>query len=250
MKNLTVRGTVKSDGSFLGGIAGNAKYAKIVNCHNYTDVTASGSKKEKIGGVVGQIGDYSDKSVLKNCSNHGNITGTDSENVGGVAGYTNYTEVSSCYNAGTVSAKGKVGGVIGNANGATVTDLYNVGSVAGQSGDIGGVIAYAAADVSNVYSAGQVTGGKAVFGKVGSSGSATNCYYLDTLPADSNAIAKTSADLKDLEGALNGDRTGEERAWKTSPSDNNGYPILFWQKTKSPVEDKPLAPCKECTLEI
>ena len=47
VKNLTVKGTVKSDGSFLGGIAGNAKYAKIVNCHNYTDVTASGSKKEK-----------------------------------------------------------------------------------------------------------------------------------------------------------------------------------------------------------
>ena len=100
-------------------------------------------KKKKIGGVVGQIGDYSDKSVLKNCSNHGNITGTDVENVGGVAGYTDRAEVSASFNAGTVSAKAKVGGVIGNANGATVTDLYNVGAVTGQSGNIGGVIAYA-----------------------------------------------------------------------------------------------------------
>lgn len=242
IKNLTVRGKIESTSGFLGGIAGTAEYANITNCHNYADITMTGaSTKSYIGGIVGTIGNSSMKGSICNCANYGTVSGANVEKAGGIAGYNYYATVDACYNAGSVSGKQNIGGVIGQAGG-TVSDVYNIGTVTGQSGNVGGVIAYVTTTVSNVYAAGTVENGKAVFGLVSNySGETENSYYLDTLPEDGNAAAKTAAQLRDLTDTLNGERTGENAVWKSAPAENNGYPILFWQKTEQPIEDQPLA---------
>ncbi len=63
--------------------------------------------------------------------------------VGGIVGYTYYTDITNCYNTGTVTGSNIcVGGVVGFNYQATVENSYNTGSVTGSDTRVGGVVGY------------------------------------------------------------------------------------------------------------
>ena len=194
VKNLTVSGSVKGGNSTAGIIGELAGTALVEKCMNKATVNGGNA----VGGIVGKISTGYEKSI-QYCVNEGPITGANQ--VGGIVGYAYYTvTVDQCYNRGAIEATAsKAGGIVGHMDDGS-------------------------AKFFNCYTTGTVTGkdSAAVVGKK-SSGTITNCYYLDALGNDSNATSKTSDELKDLAGALgSGFRADTQKI-------NGGYPILDWQ---------------------
>ena len=161
IRNLTVEGTVSAAGQDIGGIVG-LTYGKttIENCVN--NCTVSG--KSNVGGIAGRTHNGADGTVIINCINNGDVTGT-TKNVGGIIGGVNNTEgpltVNRCINTGDIIAETNVGGVVGLFNatpssGSTarvfnLTECANSGTVTTTSAS--GVMAYAGGIVgSNVLS--------------------------------------------------------------------------------------------------
>lgn len=202
VKNLTVSGSVKGGDSTAGIIGELAGTSLVEKCMNKATVNGGNA----VGGIVGKISTSYEKSI-QYCVNEGPITGANQ--VGGIVGYAYYTvTVDQCYNRGAIEATvSKAGGIVGHMD------------------DSG-------AKFSNCYTTEKVNGSDSnpVVGKK-SSGSITNCYYLDTFGKDSdpNVTPKTSDELKALAPTL-GD------AFVTAPADlNDGYPVLRWQIPTYPV---------------
>lgn len=194
-------------------------------------LTGSGSSSYGAGGIVGQLSGT--EGSVQNCRSDVTITG--GQNVGGIVGYvssgysTATKSITGCVNTGRITSNSNnAGGIVGYISGqVTVDSCYNRGTVAGEGWRAGGITAYLGssyAAIRNCYTTGAVKGSDsaAVVGKK-SSGSISDCYYLDTLGTDSNATAKTSEELKKLASTL-----GEP--FMTAPAGvNDGYPIFAWQ---------------------
>ena len=202
VKNLTVSGFVKGGSSTAGIIGELAGTSLVEKCMNKATVNGGNA----VGGIAGKINTRDEKSI-QCCVNEGTIIGANQ--VGGIVGYAYYkVTVDQCYNRGAIEATvSKAGGIVGHMD------------------DSG-------AKFSNCYTTEKVNGSDSnpVVGKK-SSGSITNCYYLDTLGKDSdpNVTPKTSDELKALAPTL-GD------AFVTAPADlNDGYPVLRWQIPTYPV---------------
>ena len=196
VKNLTVSGSVKGGDSTAGIIGELAGTSLVEKCMNKATVNGGNA----VGGIVGKISTSYEKSI-QYCVNEGPITGANQ--VGGIVGYAYYkVTVDQCYNRGAIEATvSKAGGIVGHMNdgSAKFSSCYTTGTVTAKSDS------------------------NPVVGKK-DSGSITNCYYLDTLGKDSNAIPKTSNELKALESTTLGD------AFTTAPAGiNDGYPIFRWQ---------------------
>ena len=196
VKNLTVSGFVKGGSSTAGIIGELAGTSLVEKCMNKATVNGGNA----VGGIAGKINTRDEKSI-QCCVNEGTIIGANQ--VGGIVGYAYYkVTVDQCYNRGAIEATvSKAGGIVGHMD------------------DSG-------AKFSNCYTTEKVNGSDSnpVVGKK-SSGSITNCYYLDTLGKDSdpNVTPKTSDELKALAATL-GD------AFTTAPAGiNDGYPIFRWQ---------------------
>lgn len=194
-------------------------------------LTGGGSSSYGAGGIVGQLSGT--EGSVRNCRSDVAITG--GQNVGGIVGYvsseysTATKSITGCVNTGRITSNSNnAGGIVGYISGqVTVDSCYNRGTVAGGGWRAGGITAYLSssyAAVRNCYTTGAVKGSDsaAVVGKK-SSGSVSDCYYLNTLGTDSNATAKTSDELKALAPTL-----GEP--FMTDPAGvNDGYPIFAWQ---------------------
>ena len=185
VQDLTVSGSVKGSGWYVGGIVGyNGTGATVSNCYNTGQVNGGGY----VGGVVGE----NSGSVI-NCTNTntGTVTGTD-DHVGGVVGSNNNGSVENCYNTGNISGGNQVGGVVGQNSGGvvgqnsgSVTNCYNIGDVSGKI-SVGGVVGYNdGASVTNCYNTDSVTvtgSGGRVGGVVGDNrGTVENCYNTGTV---------------------------------------------------------------------
>lgn len=192
VKNLEISGQIEG-GDNTGGVVGTFAGGKIEKCVN--KATVIGAKN--VGGIAGYIATSNQKSVIE-CVNLGKVSAN--YNAGGIVGYVYYKcNVEDCYNRGVIESKEKVGGIIGYLNDSN-------------------------AKVQNCYSTGAVTGkdAKPVVGNK-SSGSVSNCYYLNTVGTDANATAKTADELKALAPTLGGN-------FIAAPSGmNDGYPILKFQ---------------------
>lgn len=194
-------------------------------------LTGSGGSSYGAGGIVGQLSGT--EGSVQNCRSDATITG--GQNVGGIVGYvssgysTATKSITGCVNTGRITSNSyNAGGIVGYISGqVTVDSCYNRGTVAGGGWRAGGITAYLSSSnavIKNCYTTGAVTGkdSAAVVGKK-SSGSLSGCYYLDTLGTDSNAIAKTSDELKKLAPTLG------ELFMSAPEGKNDGYPILKWQ---------------------
>lgn len=111
--------------------------------------------------------------------------------IGGVCGYCISSEITNCYNTGTVIGNSSnIGGVCGYSSG-TITDCYNMGNVSGtstsnQEGFVGGVCGIndgypSMSTITRSYNSGKVSGGYYVGGVCGANGfghdaQIINCY--------------------------------------------------------------------------
>lgn len=218
VKGLKITGTATQNCGLFGYVSGGT----------VKNLTVEGTV---IGGecTAGIIGEQNGTACVENCVNRATVSGTN--NVGGIAGKVNGSSekyIRACANLGDISGSNSVGGIVGYAYyGVTASHCYNRGSVTAEVSKAGGIVGYmndTGAKFSNCYTTGAVKGSNsaAVVGEK-TFGNLSGCYYLDTLGTDSNAIAKTSDELKALAPTL-----GEP--FMTDPADvNDGYPIFAWQ---------------------
>ena len=149
IRNVTTAGSSKGWDN-VGGICGQAyRDAKIVNCNNKADVTASGGQAGGLAGYASGAQIESDTSI----SNTGAVTGT--TNVGGLVGQafsgTKVIAHEGILNFGAVTATSgeHVGGLIGYANPASIqadADIINTGKISSMGSNTsmgaGGLIGY------------------------------------------------------------------------------------------------------------
>ena len=205
--------------SFLGGIAGWSDGADFINCWNGADIYAGGYS----GGIVGTVRDGGE-SLIKGCYNVGSIYGK-STALGGIAGHLDTTRsqsgtatevtIEDCYNTGYISGTNSIGGIVGfMQDGHTLRSCYNVGEISADMENQVGAIA------------GTVTPGN-VF---------ENCYYNSEISdsglgrgmENEEVIAMASDEMRSEEFlALLGESFTEDPYGLA----NNGYPLLYWQRT-------------------
>ena len=129
-----LQGTVRNLGIQSGYVVGRNKAAglsggaagTIENCYNRAYVSAT----SHAGGIAG----IASNLKVTNCYNNANLKVTN--NAGGIVGYfssaTTSTQLTGCYNAGTVSA-GSAGGIIGtihaDASGITLKNCYALSGI-------------------------------------------------------------------------------------------------------------------------
>lgn len=167
-------------GSYIG-LVGYASGALITNV-GILDSYFYGNRN--IGGICG--GAF-EQTEINNCYNKGTLSGN--ATIGGICGYAQTSNITICYNNGTIdvgySAIGGsayIGGIVGaTSNNATVSDCYNAGAITSRRdwtyvGGIAGLgvavqSCYNIGSISGIYSVGAICGTKG--------GSQSNCYYLE-----------------------------------------------------------------------
>lgn len=99
IRKLTVAGSVSCtvDQGWCGGIAGYAERETIENCASLCTVSYTG-KDARVGGIVGYVPSSSSMTIICDCYNIGNITG--SSDTGGICGYNLSGRIFNCYNVG------------------------------------------------------------------------------------------------------------------------------------------------------
>lgn len=233
IKNLKITGSTSANYGLFGYVYDGT--VKNLAVSGNIQITGSGSDSYGIGGIVGQL--YG-TAKAENCVNK--VTVSANYNTGGIVGYANASNyektVVGCVNLGEISGSNSVGGIVGQFYGkGNVENCYNRGEISASVSKAGGIVGYLYSSsnsyknaVSNCYSTGTVSANQnkaAIVGSVYSTyySTITDCYYLDSLATDSNATAKSEAELKALAETL-----GE--AFIAAPTGlNDGYPILRWQ---------------------
>ena len=128
------------------------------------------TNSQNVGGVVG----YANGTNIKNATNNASVEGDTS--VGGIVGYADSTSrmYGTIVNSGNITANSMVGGVSGENHGfwCDINSLYgtfkNFGSINGRNGaTVGGVTAFADKEMRNAENTGNVIGGNAVGGVAG-----------------------------------------------------------------------------------
>lgn len=163
--------------SFVGGIVGYIHNGVVDGCSNFGDVSGNG---HRVAGLIawGAGKEGSTKLVISNCTNNGNVTGTNSDDLAGVVALLGAVgkedwrhaniKVYNCTNNGTVkladsSEKGiHVGGVVAHPaeDGYVFEKCVNNGSVTTKFGYVGGVIGDGMAmQIRDCINTGAVTSG-------------------------------------------------------------------------------------------
>ena len=108
-----------------GGIAGNTDNSSTIE-KSYNTETAQISGNRLIGDIVGQ---NNNGSTVKLCYNSGRIIGIE-QNIGGIVGknFVN-AKLQDCYNIGIVNGKEQIGGIIGYNQDSEVSRCYNIGNI-------------------------------------------------------------------------------------------------------------------------
>ena len=128
------------------------------------------TNSQNVGGVVG----YANGTNIKNATNNASVEGDTS--VGGIVGYADSTfrMYGTIVNSGNITANSMVGGVSGENHGfwcdtnSNYGTFKNSGSINGRNGaTVGGVTAFADKEMCNAENTGNVIGGNAVGGVAG-----------------------------------------------------------------------------------
>lgn len=161
IENCQVEGTIFSESTYSGGIAGYSDTADIINCSFKGTMTGG----DYMGGIVGtSFGNirkcWADATItfantgsftscggitsamygtkadieISDCYFTGQIKALNNEyTVGGIAGCTKVTKIVRCFNTGTITGTGasvNMGGILGYIWDSTVQDCYNSGMIA------------------------------------------------------------------------------------------------------------------------
>ncbi|WP_409226792.1 GLUG motif-containing protein [Gudongella sp. SC589] len=212
---------------YVGGLVGYN--SSLVEGSHHRIGTVSGS--ERVGGLVGD-----NNGTIAESYAESNPSGT--QYVGGLAGYSGYGEIRFTYASGDVSGSSQsVGGLVGSAQDTAINDSYAMGPVTGGS-YIGGLAGYLSvgSSVTNCYSTGRVNGSSYVGGLIGSKTTGgtvptvDDSYYNSETSYQSDnsgkGMPKTTAEMLSLSTYVGWDFPTE---WTMNPTDNDGYPALYWQ---------------------
>lgn len=178
IKNISVSGNVFG-GWMVGGIAGYNQEGLMKNCHNSVTVTGGWNLRDAyyIGGVTGR-----NDGTLENCSNEGDIIGSNAIGTGGMAG-VNYTTVMNCSNTGSVTGSQSTGGIIGENEG-DMENCHNTGDVYGYY-YVGGIVGNNSCKVEFCSNKGCISGTEevnSVGGIAGSNfGTVGACYNTEVV---------------------------------------------------------------------
>jgi len=139
----------------VGGIIGSGARSRlgltmITDCHNSGDV-------ESVGAAGGIAGDAGTLQRLKDCSNNGKIDGF---NAAGMAWLASGGEVTNNYNSGSISSPYMAAGLIA-LNDSNISDCYNTGTVsATNNNDVeviaGGIAAGNDSTIQRCYNSGDI----------------------------------------------------------------------------------------------
>lgn len=223
-------------GKATGGIAGYL-YANAYNCVNYATVQG----KEKVGGVGGLFGLWSNKeSSITTCANYGNVTAT-STNAGGLVGYFVSGTIQDCANYGDVKGTMYVAGMAGFVSSGKIQNVFSYGNVSATnstqyigmafgsgSGTTEGMVAY--------YSGAKLTAnGQEKDVKAFGSGT----------PSEDNATGFTEAQLKSgvVAYLLQQNASSEAKWGQNLANDGDNYPVIGSKHTVYTTEDL-LVNCK------
>ena len=112
IRKLTVAGSVSctANQGWCGGIAGYAKSETIENCASLCTVSNTGIDA-RVGGIVGYVPSSSSMTIIRDCYNIGNITG--SSDTGGICGYNLSGRIFNCYNVGEITGGNYVSKIVG-----------------------------------------------------------------------------------------------------------------------------------------
>lgn len=158
VKNLTLDGTITSEGGDCGAFAGYLQSSgKVTGCTSRVMISA----KDRVGGIVG----YNEGAVIEDCINIGDVSGT--LKIGGVVGENWGGSVKQCGNYGTVKSSKRgvatfgTGGVCGRSVSAqsSVKECYNMGKILSDTEATGGVVGYMNAEgatLEDSYSVGTI----------------------------------------------------------------------------------------------
>ena len=185
--------------NFSGHFNGNGHI--IINL-TVTSTSALGYSGNYYCGLFGYVKGLStsDRAEIKNLGLIGtNINVTklgDALYSGSIAGYTTYTDISNCYNTGSIissSSYNRAGGIAGYSIYTDISNCYNTGDVtttssASSSYGSGGIVGYARStiNIGNCYNTGDVTsncsassyGSGGIVGYAYQSTQITNCYNV------------------------------------------------------------------------
>ena len=168
-----INGTVRSDSTAVGAIAGELKASVVRNCSvTNTSVRGAGGTNDTAqwgtGGLIGII-DGDGMSTISGCSFNGSVTvipayNDNANRAGGLIGVCIHscgTEIENCSFSGTLSSEGgAVGGIAGQINGNTCIRHCTVAAgstITGGDGanNIGGIVGYVSAKVDG-YGQGEI----------------------------------------------------------------------------------------------
>ena len=206
--NSTFNGAITSSSTAIGntdhGIGGIVGYLSpassvvIDNCVNNGTINTASTQ---VGGIVGlSKGNSSIRHTISNCENNANISSTASvnsttnEGVAGIVGMAVYTNISTCINNETITAKSacQVAGIAGKCcDSSTINSSVNNGTIIGIS-QVAGIAGRHVANASidrctnngNIYCTSDATTYGQIYGHNGAT--VTNCTENGTVSKYNN----------------------------------------------------------------
>lgn len=138
-------GNAFAEGSRVAGISARLDFCTVEYCNNYGEITGYASN---VAGVIAGVGDYDYVSLIKGCTNYGNVVSNHTSYIytGGITSFATNTTIEDCLNVGTLSATTGsfvyCGGIAGYGHG-TFKNCLSVGEIiianANDRNNIGGV---------------------------------------------------------------------------------------------------------------
>ncbi len=204
---------IKSTAQYDKGLFGYINNANIKNVRVENSYIFSQSYS---GTIVGRAS----FSTIENCV--GDALVFSIENVGGIAGNTEDTDIISSYNMGTVAGKMAVGGIVGT-NGGDVRDCYNTGKIFADQ-MAGGAVGRNSGMVKNFYNIGKINASSDVGAVVGkNTGTTVNTYYsVGSVSGDSSGLTDTQ--MKNKNSFLGFDF---QNVWRAGSLGGYEYPTLI-----------------------
>lgn len=172
VENLSIRST----GSYTGGMVGRLMSSTVKNVYATGTVEASNTA----GGLIG----FNDQSTIRN--SHATVNVGGGERSGGLIGWSRGGSLDQVHASGNVHGSGSVGGLVGfnavdtsNGQGSSISDAYATGTVTGGESDsnIGGLVGFNGGVIDSSFASGKTQGGYSIGGLVGfNSGTVSGGY--------------------------------------------------------------------------
>ena len=212
---ITVNGTVRGSGNYVGGVAGHHAYSansQISNVMLNGTVTGSGTN---VGGIIG----WNEGRISDLRMNDKNVTVMGNGNVGGFIGLMSSGSLENLINTASVTAQvGNAGGIAGSMEKNTkgsITLCENRGRVtADKSGNAGGIIAVNNATISQCTNTGAIVSNNGTLGGIAAINSGSIKGSDVKLPSNETALVFTG---RSNIGGIAGENTGKitnEVVWK------------------------------------